>query len=162
VDVATIVNELRARYDPKSAAICDAHISLSEPLVGPLSDSQLNEMRVALATVTPFDLTYGPLTSIGSHPGVVFAIDPEDAFFSLRAVIQATSMFAGRPAPRSNRAPHMTVAEFITRDETHELLNQLKDAIPGGTFLCDHVTFAVPDAAFHFEPLLALPLGVSA
>lgn len=61
--------------------------------------------------------------------------------------------------PRAKRVPHVTVAEFITLDETHELVLQLADAVPGGTFLCDRVTYAVPDASFHFEPVLEVPLG---
>ena len=159
-DVAAVVNELRARHDPKSAAICDAHISLSEPLAGPLTGEQLDELRAALAHVAPFDLSYGPLTSIRPYPGVVFAITPEDDFFALRQAVQATSIFAGRDLPRATRVPHMTVAEFITLDETRELVAQLGDTVPGGTFLCDRVTYAVPDASFHFEPVLEIPLGL--
>lgn len=158
-DVAAAVNGLRRRYDPASAAICDAHISLSEPLAGPLTDEQLDELRAALAHIAPFEITYGPLTSIGPYPGVVFAISPEDDFFALRQAVQATSIFAGRDLPRSKRVPHMTVAEFITLDETRELVLQLADAVPGGIFLCDRVTYAVPDPSFNFEPVFEIPLG---
>ena len=158
-DVAAPINELRARLDPKSAAICDAHISLSEPLVRPLSGQQLDELRSALATVAPCELTYGPLTSIDPHPGVVFAINPEDAFFALRAVVQSTSIFAGRDLPRAARVPHMTVAEFISLEATHDLLAELRNTVPVGSFLCDRVDYAVPDASFHFELVLTLPLG---
>lgn len=158
-DVAAGVNELRARHDPKAAAICDAHISLSEPLGGPLTVEQLEELRAALAHIAPFELSYGPLTSIGPVPGVVFAISPEDLFFALRGAVQATSIFAGRDLTRASRVPHMTVAEFITLDETRELVARLTDTVPGGTFLCDRVTYAVPDGSFHFEPVLEIPLG---
>ena len=158
-DVAAAVNELRARYDPKAAAICDAHISLSEPLADPLSDEQLDELRSTLTGVAPFEFTYGPLTSIGPYPGVVFAVAPEGAFFVLRAVVHSTSIFAGRDLSRAKRVPHMTVAEFISLEDTHELLTQLKNTVPGGSFLCDRVVYAVPDASFHFEPVLEFPLG---
>lgn len=158
-DVAATVNELRVRYDPKAAAICDAHISLSEPLANPLSDEQLDELRSSLAGVAPFELTYGPLTSIGPYPGVVFAVAPEDAFFALRAAVQSTSIFAGRALPRAERVPHMTVAEFISLEETHELLTKLGYTVPDGSFFCDRVVYAVPDASFHFEPVLEIPLG---
>lgn len=159
-DVAATVNELRARYDPKAAAICDAHISLSEPLADPVSDEQLDELCSSLAGVAPFELTYGPPTSIGPYPGVFFAVTPVDAFVALRATVQATSIFAGRDLPRAKRVPHMTVAEFISLEETHELLARLADTVPGGTFLCDRVVYAVPDASFYFEPVLTIPLGV--
>lgn len=160
-DVATVVNRLRARHDPRSAAICGAHVSLGEPLVRPLSDEQVGEVRAELATLTPFDVTYGPLTSFDPHPGVVFAITPVDAFFVLRGAIHSTSIFEGRELKRANRAPHMTIAEFISLDETHDLLAQLADSVPGGTFLCDRVVYAVPDTSFHFERVLTIPLGGS-
>jgi 2'-5' RNA ligase len=158
-DIATAVDQLRARYDPRSAAICGAHVSLSEPLTRPLSDEQLAEVRDALATFTPFAITFGPVRSFDPHPGVVFTITPEDTFFALRSAVHATSIFSGHATPRSQRAPHMTIAEFISLEETHHLVDQLKVTTPGGTFLCDHVVYARPDASFHFEPVLAIPLG---
>jgi 2'-5' RNA ligase len=158
-DVAATINELRARYEPRAAAICDAHISLSEPLANPLSDEQVDELRSLPAGIAPFELTYGPLTSIGSYPGVVFAVAPEDVFFALRVAVQSTSIFAGRDLPRAERVPHMTVAEFISLEETHELLTQLGNTVPSGTFLCDRVVYAVPDASFHFAPVPTIPLG---
>ena len=86
----------------RSAAICDAHVSLSEPLTGPLLDQQLDEILTALSTVTPFPLTFGPLTQMGSHPGVVLGISPEEPFFALRDVVHSTSIFAGRELSRAN------------------------------------------------------------
>lgn len=158
-DVAATVNQLRARHDPRSAAICGAHISLSEPLMAPPSHEQLGELRRALSYRPPFELSYGPLTSIGPYPGVVFAITPEDDFFALREAVQGTSIFAGRDLPRAKRLPHMTVAEFITLEETRELLARLGDTVSGGRFLCDRITYAVPDDSFHFETVLEVPLG---
>jgi len=158
-DVAAYVNELRVRYDPRAAAICDAHISLSEPLANPLSVEQLDELHTALVGFAPFELTYGPLTSIGPYPGVVFAVAPKDAFFALRVAVQSTSIFAGRALPRAERVPHMTVAEFISLEETHELLTKLGSTVPSGSFFCDRVVYAVPDASFHFAPVLEITLS---
>ena len=129
-------------------------------MAGPLTGEQLDELRAALAHIAPFDLPYGPLTSIGPYPGVVFAITPEDDIFALRQAVQATSIFAGRDLPRATLVPHMTVAEFNTIEDTRELVAQLRDKVPGGTFLCDRVTFSVPDAYFHFELVLEVPFGL--
>jgi len=159
--VATVVDGLRARHDPKSAAICGAHVSLSEPLVRPFTDEHSVEVRARLATVAPFEITYGPLTSFDPHPGVVFAITPENDFFALRGAVHSTSIFEGSEMKGARRVPHMTIAEFISLEETHDLLALLGDTVPGGTFLCDRVVLAVPDASFHFEPVLTIPLGGS-
>ena len=159
LEIAVVVNDLRLRYDPHSAAICDTHVSLSEPLTGPLLDEQLEELRAALSCVTPFPLTAGPPTQMGSHPGVVLGLRPEEPFFALRAVVHSTSIFAGRQLSRAQRPPHLTVAEFITREEARDLLAEVNSRGVGGTFLCDHLVYAVPDSSFHFEPVRTFALG---
>ncbi len=55
------VDDLRAKYDPESASYCQAHLSLTEPLSGPLTDSQLAEVKNVLSNLQPFTVTYGPL-----------------------------------------------------------------------------------------------------
>lgn len=160
-EVAQAVDELRRRHDPISAAVCGAHVSLSEPLITPLSDDQLNELRQVLGRIAPFDLAYGPLTQMGGHPGVVYAISPAEPFFELRRAVHETYAFLGRPLPGAERAPHMTVAEFITFDCAAELLRELREA-PAGTFRCDEVVLAAPDASFRFRPILSIPLGGAA
>ena len=50
------VDALRRLYDPKTASICQAHISLSEPLQAPLTNEQLREIRTALSAVQPYDI----------------------------------------------------------------------------------------------------------
>jgi hypothetical protein len=55
----------------------------------------------------------------------------------------------------------MTVAEFISHEEARSLLAEVGTAGVGGTFLCDHVVYAVPDASFHFEPVLTIDLNKS-
>ena len=158
-EIALVVNELRRRYDPRSAAICDAHVSLSEPLAGSLLDEQLEELRAALSSTAPFPLTLSPLTQMGSHPGVVLGLSPEEPFFALRDLVHFTSIFAGRELSRAQRSPHMPVAEFISHDEAQDLLAEVSPWDVGGSFPCDHLVYAVPNATFHFEPVLTLALG---
>ena len=158
-EIAIVVNELRQRYDPRSAAICDAHVSLGEPLIGPIRVEQLEELRAALCAVTPFPLTMSPLTQMGSHPGVVVGLSPEEPFFALRDLVHSTSIFAGRELSRAQRSPHLTVAEFVSHDEAQGLLAEVSPWDVGGRFLCDHLVYAVPDEEFHFEPVLTLTLA---
>ena len=155
------VDALRRAHDPHSAAICQAHISLSEPLPGPLTQTHLADLRAALHTTAAFDVRYGPLRSFPPFPGVVYAIQPEAEILRLRAIIHATSAFVGVPLRRKDNAPHMTIAEFITAERTHELLEELQGVVPEGTFLCDAIEYAVPNDRFIFERRLAIPLGAS-
>ncbi|MGH9277820.1 MAG: 2'-5' RNA ligase family protein [Acidimicrobiales bacterium] len=156
-DVAAPVDELRRRHDPKSAAICSAHISLSGPLPGPVTEAQWRELGAAVSGMPRFNVRYGPLRSFPPHPGVVYAIGPEAEFDELRRAVHATSVF-DHARRREPIAPHMTIAEFISLERTQDLLDELQDHVAYGDFVCDHVTYAVPDDDFRFRPVLSLPL----
>jgi 2'-5' RNA ligase len=150
---------LRQTCDPQSAAICQAHISLSRPLTAPLTASGFEELRAVLSTIAPCTIHYGPLRDFPPCPGVTCAITPEEPFRQLRAAIHRASHFAGHTWQRDELAPHLTIAEFITVERTAELLRELQGHVPEGTFLCDKIEYAVPNNTFYFERVLALPFG---
>jgi 2'-5' RNA ligase len=154
------IDELRRRYDPISYATCQAHVSLSEPAPRPLTEADIHEVQTQLATISPFVMHYGPLHSFPPYPGVVYSVTPEDAFTRLRSAIHATSLFASTPFSRKRIAPHMTIAEFITVEQTQDLLEQLSGRVPEGDFLCASIEYALPNDAFSFERVLTLPLGL--
>jgi 2'-5' RNA ligase len=156
------IDQLRRTYDPKSDSYCQAHISLSEPLRSPLTDEKVQEMHDALSSVEPFEIHYGPLRSFPPYPGVVYAITPEDVFMRLRSRIHEVSLFKGQQLMREHITPHMTIAEFITIERTHELLEELSGKFPEGTFLCSAIEYAIPNHDFCFERVLRLPLGKNA
>jgi 2'-5' RNA ligase len=158
-EVIDRVDDLRERYDPRSAAICQAHISLTEPLARRLTAEDIVEVTQALRDVAPFVIRYGPLRTFGPHPGVVYAISPEEHVRALRSTIQATSLFARVDSQRDGVAPHMTIAEFISLERTEVLLAQLQGSVPVGEFICDQVEYALPDATFCFRRVLTIPLG---
>jgi 2'-5' RNA ligase len=157
--VIEAIDALRRQYDPLSAAICQAHISLTEPLADPLTATQITELRSALSALPAFELTYGPLRSFPPYPGVVYAIQPEADLQRLRSRLHSTSPFAGSALKRRDIATHMTIAEFITVERTAELLKTLQGRVPEGAFRCSAIEYAVPNDAFHFERVLTLPLG---
>lgn len=153
------IDALRLLYDPPSAQSCQAHISLSEPLRRPLTDAAVDELRDVLAQVEPFTIEYGPLRTFPPYPGVTLTVGPEDRFMALRARVHTTSSFAGSPFERRNIAPHITIAEFVTQERTDELMVELREVAPSGTFWCDAIEYAVPDERLHFDRVLTLPLG---
>ncbi len=153
------VDALRKKYDPKSDAICQAHISLSESLAKPLTNADIAEFQSILSEIEPFEITYGPLRDFPPHPGVCYRIEPESSFRKLRNALHAASSFKDVPLRRGHIAPHMTVAEFISVERTKELLQELDGKVPGGTFLCNEIELAVPDESFCFKRVLKLPLG---
>jgi hypothetical protein len=53
----------------------------------------------------------------------------------------------------------MTIAEFITLEESTGLVRDLAGGGLGGRFWCTEVVYAVPDATFHFTERASWPLG---
>jgi len=153
------IDRLRQQYDPISSAICQAHISLSQPLSAPPTDQQLDELRRLLSSTDPFEIHYGPLRSFPPYPGVAYGIEPQDRFMELRALVQSVALFASVPPAEQEVAAHITVAEFITVEETDKLLAELQGNVPEGTYPCDAVEYAMPNDAFCFQRVLSLPLG---
>lgn len=160
-DIADQVDELRKKYDPKSAAYCSAHISLSDPLSGSLTEIQLEELQNALSLMEAFEIHYGPLRIFPPYPGVTYAISPEERFMDLRSAIHSTSIFKDVTLKKKDIAPHMTIAEFITMEKTYELLKELSGHVPEGDFICDSIEYAIPNQNFYFEQVLSIPLGNS-
>ncbi len=158
-DIIRPIDDLRKQYDPKSDAICQAHISLSESLAKPLTDADITEFQSILSEIEPFEITYGPLRDFPPHPGVCYRIEPESGFRKLRNALHSASSFKDVPLRREHIAPHMTVAEFVSVERTKELLQELSGKVPEGTFLCDEIELAVPDESFYFKRALKLRLG---
>ena len=59
-DVLQRVNEHRSRYDARSAASCEARVSLTVPLPRPLGDAAAAEVVVCAATHPAFSVEWGP------------------------------------------------------------------------------------------------------
>jgi len=144
------MNALRAKHDPRSQSICDAHISLTVPLPRSMAEKDWGELESIAAGFPHIAIRYGPLANYRPHPGVVLAIEPQEKLDKLRAALEATSVFPRAPTRTHPFSAHMTVAEFISIEETEALMMELADVAHQGTFLCTGVSYAVPDGDFHF------------
>lgn len=147
----TQVNVLRTRYDPRSQAACDAHISLTVPLPRPINDSHWRELEAIASAIEPFPIQYGPLRHYLPHPGLCLAIEPQDKLNWLRMELEKASIYSGAPKRKYPFSAHMTIAEFITGEQTLSLMDELQTIAPMGSFICGSVVYAVPDSDFHFS-----------
>ena len=92
-DVMHRVNALRSHYDPPSAAICDAHVSLTVPLPRPLDVATLEHVTKCLAAQPAFTLEWGPpRVGAPARPGEG---DPRE----VQPVAAAVTRGARRPTP---------------------------------------------------------------
>ena len=63
----------------------------------------------------------------------------------LQEALHKSRAFGGKVYKRRHIPPHMTIAEFISIQESLKLCDQLQDTAPKGSFLCDRLEFIVPD-----------------
>lgn len=152
-----VVNRLRSEHDPRSQSYCDAHVSLTVPFPRPVSEPEWSTLEALASDLSPFTLHYGPLWQ-SPHPGVALDVAPFDELDGLRAVLESAPPFADAPPRRWPFRPHMTIAEFISAERTLALTTELADTVPTGSFLCDTVSYAVPDNARHFSERRRLEL----
>lgn len=55
--------------------------------------------------------------------------------------------------------PHMTIAEFVTVEQSWRILEEIKETAPSGSFLCDRLEFIVPDINMHFHRVKSYMFG---
>jgi 2'-5' RNA ligase len=158
-EVADRVNALRAKYDPRTHAFCPAHITLSDPLGLEMTPEREAEIRGILAGIRPFTLHFDRPHSSPQRGGVAYPIRPREPFDALREALHTASVFTGKPYYTRQIPPHMTIAEFISIEESLKLCAQLQDGAPSGSFVCDRLEFIVPDANFHFQKVMTFLLG---
>lgn len=149
--IFSIVNTLRTKYDNRSQSYCDAHISLSLPIPKPMKEEDWNELVEIASNIKSFDIHYGKLKDFPPYPGVVFSIEPQSAINSVREKIEGAKLFESAKPRKFPYKAHMTIAEFISLDDTARILKELEDKTPTGTFLCDNLAYIVPDESMHFN-----------
>jgi 2'-5' RNA ligase len=155
----TRINSLRTLHDPRSQAICDAHISMTVPFPRPVTAEDWAALAAVGDQFAPVTVVYGPPRQYPGVPGVVLNIEPADRLSQLVTALESLPVFAHAVARRYPFSPHMTIAEFITLERTAELLQELPAAELGGTFECRTLAYAVPDEQFHFSARAFLALN---
>ncbi|MFW9941044.1 MAG: 2'-5' RNA ligase family protein [Candidatus Thorarchaeota archaeon] len=150
-EVREIVNHQRKVYDPKSAATCETHITLTQPLLNPLVEKDLDMIRKIVGRFKTFDINYGPLKSFLPYPCIWYEIQPVEKILAIREALHKTKIFNLSLKHTDDFIPHMTITEGLSGPEVNEaLLEQLKLESYSGTFKCRDVTLIIPDEKFHF------------
>ena len=159
--VASPIDALRRAYDQKSHAICSAHISISDPLPRQMSDDARKEIQELLRTVEPFEVHYDRPIASAQRPGVAYPVSPQKRFDELKRIIHQASVFEGVAYCRREIPAHMTIAEFLTVEDSLRISADLVDTAPRGSFWCDRLEHVVPDATFRFQRRGTFSLGTS-
>lgn len=161
-EVRAVVNGLRQEYDPASQAICEAHITLTQPLLRALTCQEWAEIARIAASFDLFEITYGPLSSFLPYPCIWYEVHPREKVLEVREALHRTGFFDLDRPYTANFIPHMTITEGQTPsgppvDEA--LLESLRGRIESGSFRCKDVATIAPDETFHFEVVNRVRLG---
>jgi hypothetical protein len=157
--VASSINALRQALDPKSHAICSAHISVSDPLHRELADVDREQIHGLLRAIEPFEVRYDGPTASTQRPGVTCPVSPQDRFDELKRVVHQASVFEGVAYHTRKIPAHVTIAEFVTVEESLKIARDLASTPLRGTFRCDRLEYVVPDATFRFHQCSTFVLG---
>lgn len=158
-EIAREVDALRARYDPRSFSICSAHITVSDPLRKEMTPQLCDELRDIVGAVSKFKIRFDKLHASPTHAGVYYPILPQEPIDALKRALHGSSAFSSQPHERRGIPAHMTVAEFLSIEESLALCEAIRDTAPSGSFTCDRLHYVVPDAAFRFQKANSFLLG---
>lgn len=152
------VNGLRQKYDKSSADSCCAHLSLTMLLKNPLTTADIKEIEKKLSNFKKFEVHYGPFTNfLPEANGVVLEIKEQKKFAELYKTIESAEgvEFYHRKWPFK---AHITIAEFISEEDTLMLTDKLNKNSINGSFICDKVFYMVPNQDMVFEKIMAFNL----
>ncbi len=152
------LNRLREIHDPRGQSYIQAHITLTVPVPRPVEEYHLDELKMLASGFNSFTIQYGPLSNYLPAPGVVLAIEPKNKLDNLVTTLESASIFENAPPRPYPFSPHMTISEFIDVVRTSELMIELQGKTPEGEFLCNYVSYAVPDENFHLTERAKLDL----
>lgn len=154
------VNAIRAKHDPVSLAICEAHITLTQPFVSTPSDDTWVAISDVLAGCSAFEVRYGPVRSFLPAPVIWLEIQPSSTIDALRKALHDASVFDLTLPHTDDFIVHMTLTEGLSSNDVDEkLLSRLNSEVNSGSFMCSEVAYLQPNDAFQFSVQRVLPLG---
>ncbi len=158
-EIARRIDPLRARYDPRAFAICRTHISLTDPLSREMTRELRDEISNVLSAFGPFRLHIDKPQASTEYAGVFYPIRPQDSIDALKRALHSSSAFGDRMHERRNIPAHMTIAEFLSIEDSLTLCERLRGTAPSGSFVCDRLSYVVPDERFCFQEVDTFLLG---
>lgn len=163
-DLREAVGSLRRRYDPSSQAICDAHITLSQPFLAEPTEQDLARIAAIAARHLPLELEYGPLATFLPYPCVYLDIRPDEPLRALQRALYDLDLF-DLSAPHSDPEVfifHMSITDgYPDPEQTRQIFEALSGSEPCGRFVAGSFAWIKPNADFHFETVKEFGPGVS-
>ena len=148
--IRTKINQFRKKYDPQYQPYCDAHISLTIPLPCAIDSKDIKEFINILAEFKKFIITYEQPSAYPGISGVVLRVFPEEKIKEIVKMLELSSPFRDAIPRKWPFSPHITIAEFVSKERTEQILDELSANNISGSFDCEEISYAVPDVNFCF------------
>jgi hypothetical protein len=158
-EISRLMDPLRSKYDPKSSRSCPTHISVSDPLRLEMTRELDQEIAGILSGVHPFMLYYDKPKASRRRAGVAYPITPQEPIDELKRLLHQAAVFEGKVYGRRDIPAHMTIAEFVTIEESRRICEEIQEIAPSGSFLCNQLEFIVPDINMQFQRVKTYTLG---
>jgi hypothetical protein len=159
-EVREIVNAQRQDNDPVSQSYCGAHITITQPLLRDLEDSEWNQILDLLQDQGSFEIQYGPLNSFLPYPCIWYEIEPRQKVLEIRHALHKTGYFNLELNHTDDFIPHMAITEGFSGPAVDEdLLERLQATTRCGSFPCNELAYIVPNETFSFGVVKTLLLG---
>ena len=161
-EVCKRIDPLRSKHAPGSTDACPTHISISDPLRLEMSQELDEEITSILSGIAPFTLHYDePKVHVApaGHAGVFYPITPQEPIDDLKEKLHQAAIFDGKVYKRRDIPAHMTIAESVPVEDSSRIVEESRDTVPRGSFLCDELEFIVPDNNMHFQRIKTYALG---
>ncbi len=163
-EVRATVGALRQRYDPASQAICDAHITLTQPFRREPASEDLAAIEHVVAHEKQVEIDYGPVATFLPYPCVYLRVEPDQQIRTLRGGLHDLGMF-NLTLPFSDPAefiPHMSITDgYPDPEQTRWIVDALRGSEPEGAFWLSEIVWIRPDDQFHIEVVMTFALAAS-
>jgi 2'-5' RNA ligase len=122
---ANVINPLRKKYDTKTAAAIDAHVTLAGPCNTALTVANITKIAARVAPdVTPFKLTItGVGTFLPTSSTSFLHIGPQERLKALHDELVAKLGWEEAFLYQ----PHVTITEYLSPAETSEVARELRE-----------------------------------
>ncbi len=118
-----------------------------------------DEIAGILGMIEPFRPHFDEPKASRARAGVAYPITPQEPIDDLKAKLHQAAVFDGQVYRRRDIPAHMTIAEFVTIEESWRIVEEIQNIAPSGSFLCDRMEFIVPDINMRFQRVKTYTLG---
>lgn len=151
-DLLQTVNALRGQFDPVAAQTCVAHVSLTQPLISPVTPEQLRSIESVIRSFRSFRFEVGPVTTSPNKRLLWLDVSGKETIVKLRDALHNLGLFRTDLPLTKGFIPHMTISE-AGRDpaEVSAIISDLNMRINSWTAEFDAVSWIIPDQNFVFQ-----------